>query len=159
MTGVHLEIHIESIRTLPTLHQADEEGSLIYLGQYLPRSVWVIKQYLMHPLVLAASVSGKPFLIYVWAMDHSLQVLLAKNNNQGYEQAIYYLSRTIIGAEHCYNSVEKERLALVFAILKIWHYLVGHTIHVISKVNPLRLLMMKPSLLNGRLAKWAILLL
>ena len=30
--------------------------------------------------------------------------------------------------------------------------------HVISKVNPLRLLMTKPSSLNGRLAKWAMLL-
>ena len=30
--------------------------------------------------------------------------------------------------------------------------------HVISKVNPLRLLMTKPLLLNGRLAKWVILL-
>src|SRR5881628_1290512 len=38
------------------------------------------------------------------------------------------------------------------------HYLVGQTILVISKVNPLRLLMTKPSSLNGRLAKWAIIL-
>ena len=38
------------------------------------------------------------------------------------------------------------------------HYLVGQTIHVISKVNPLRLLMTKRSSLNGRLAKWALLL-
>jgi len=29
----------------------------------------------------------------------------------------------------------------------------GQTIHIISKVNPLRLLMTKPSSLNGRLAK------
>ena len=36
--------------------------------------------------------------------------------------------------------------------------LVDQTIHVISKVNPLRLLMMKSSSLNGRLAKWAMLL-
>ena len=35
---------------------------------------------------------------------------------------------------------------------------IGQTIHVISKVNPLRLLMIKHSLLNGQLAKWAILL-
>jgi len=35
---------------------------------------------------------------------------------------------------------------------------VGQTIHAISKVNPLRLLMTKPSSLNGRLANWAILL-
>ena len=37
------------------------------------------------------------------------------------------------------------------------HYLMGQTIHV-SKVNLLRLLVTKPSSLNGRLAKWAILL-
>jgi len=34
----------------------------------------------------------------------------------------------------------------------------GQTIHVISKVNPLRLLMLKPSSLNSRLAKWVMLL-
>jgi len=34
----------------------------------------------------------------------------------------------------------------------------GQTIHVISKVNPLRLLMTKPSSLSDRLVKWAILL-
>jgi len=46
----------------------------------------------------------------------------------------------------------------VFAVQKMRHYLMGQTIHVISKVNPLRLLMTKPSSLNGRSAKWAILL-
>src|SRR3954467_10374031 len=38
------------------------------------------------------------------------------------------------------------------------HYLAGQTIHVVSRVNPLRLLMTKPSALNGRLTKWAMLL-
>jgi len=45
--------------------------------------------------------------------------LLAQNNDQGREQAIYHLSRTMIGVEHCYNLVEKECLALVFAIQKM----------------------------------------
>jgi len=91
-------------------------------------------------------------------MDYSLGALLALNNDQGYKQAMYYLSRTMIGAEHRYNLVEKECIALVFAIQKMRHYLVGQTIHIISKVNLLRLLLMKPYLLNGRLVKWAILL-
>jgi len=90
-------------------------------------------------------------------MDHSLGALLAQNNDQGHEQAIYYLSRTMIGAEHRYNPIEKECLALVFVVQKMRHYLVSQTINVISRVNPLRLLMTKPSL-NGRLEKWAILL-
>ena len=41
---------------------------------------------------------------------------------------------------------------------KTRHYLVGQTIHVISRVNPLRLLMTKSGSLNSRLAKWALLL-
>ena len=52
-----------------------------------------IKWYHMQPPVLTAPVSGKPFLIYVRAMDHSLGALLAQNDDQGHEQAIYYLSR------------------------------------------------------------------
>jgi len=92
-------------------------------------------------------------------MDHSLGALLAQNNDQNHKHAIYYLSETMIGAEHYYNPVEKECLVLVFAVQKIRHYLIGQHIHVISRVNPLRLLMTRPSSLNCRLAKWAILLL
>jgi len=47
-----------------------------------------IKQYLTHPPALTALVSGKPFLIYVQAMDHPLGALLAQNNDQAHEQAI-----------------------------------------------------------------------
>jgi len=91
-------------------------------------------------------------------MDHSLGTLLTQKNDEGVEQAIYYLSRILIGAESRYNPVEKEYLALVFAIQKMRHYLVGQTIHIISRVNPLRILMTKPSSLNFRFANWAILL-
>ena len=91
-------------------------------------------------------------------MDHSLGALLAQTNNQNLEQAIYYLSRTLIGVEHRYNPIEKECLALVFAIQKMRHYLIGNYIHIIFRVNPLQLLITRPSLLNCRLAKWVVLL-
>ena len=91
-------------------------------------------------------------------MDNSLDALLTQKDDNDHEQAIYYLSRTLTGAESRYNPIEKECLALVFAIQKTRHYLVGQTIHVISRVNPLRLLMTKPGSLNSRLAKWALLL-
>ena len=79
------------------------------------------------PPVLTALVLEKPFLIYVRVMDHSLGALLAENNNQGYDQAIYYLSRSMIGAEHRYDPIEKECLALVFTVQKTRHYLVGQS--------------------------------
>src|SRR4051812_14412579 len=91
-------------------------------------------------------------------MEHSLGALLAQKSDEGHEQAIYYLCRTMVGAEHRYNPDEKECLALVFAIQKMRHYLTGQTIYVVSRVNPLRLLMTKSSTLNSRLTKWAMLL-
>jgi len=117
-----------------------------------------IKEYLIHPPILVAPVSGKPFMLYVRAMDHSLGSLLAQCNDQNHEQVIYYLSRTMIEAEHRYNPLKKKCLALVFAIQKMRHYLIGQRIHVISRVNSLWLLITRPSSLNCRLAKWAILL-
>jgi len=44
-----------------------------------------IKENLTHLPVLVAPVSGKPFLLYVRAMDHSLGALLAQNNDQNHE--------------------------------------------------------------------------
>ena len=69
-----------------------------------------------------APTSGKPFLLYVKVIDHSLSSLLAQKDDDGHEHAIYYLSRTLIGAESRYNPIEKECLALVFAIQKTRHY-------------------------------------
>lgn len=56
-----------------------------------------------------------------------------------------------------YNHIEKECQALVFAVQNLWHYQVGQSIHEISKINLVRLLMTKPSALDGHLAKWALL--
>jgi len=94
-----------------------------------------ITEYLTRPLVLISPTLGKSFLLYVKAMAHSLDALHAQKNDEGHEKAIYYLSRTLIEAESRYIPVEKECLALVFAIQKTWHYLVGQTIHAISRVN------------------------
>jgi len=91
-------------------------------------------------------------------MDHSLGALSAQNNDQNHEQEIHYLSRTMVGAEQHYNLIEKECLVLVFAVQKMRHYLMGQHIEVISRVNPLRLLMASPSSLNSRLPKCVILL-
>lgn len=69
---------------------------------------------------------------------------------------LYYLSRMLQGVEHRYTPVEKECLALMFAVQKLRHYLLSNTVYLVSKINPLKVLVTKAGSLNARMAKWSI---
>jgi RNase H-like domain found in reverse transcriptase len=105
--------------------------------------------------VLATSIPGKELILYTIALDRSLGALLAQENQDGNQNALYYLRRMMVGAEHGYSPIKKYCLALIFAVKKLRHYMLAHKIILISKVDPLKYLMTRP-MLTGRLAKWAI---
>ncbi|XP_057250646.1 transposon Tf2-1 polyprotein [Beta vulgaris subsp. vulgaris] len=86
-----------------------------------------IKKYLSTPPVLGAPVPGKPLILYIAAQERSLGALCAQENNEGKEK-VYYLSRTLVGAELNYSPIEKMCLALIFAIQKLKHYMQAHTV-------------------------------
>ena len=75
-----------------------------------------IKRYLTNPPVLTAPRLNKPFILYTRALDHSLGVMLAQNNDDGKEIALCYLSQMLVGAKHNYKPFEKECLPLMFAV-------------------------------------------
>ncbi|KAI0516060.1 hypothetical protein KFK09_008732 [Dendrobium nobile] len=66
-----------------------------------------IKKYLLNPPILAAPIPGKPLILYTTALKESLGALLAQNNEEGKENALYYISRRLIGAESRYSPIEK----------------------------------------------------
>ncbi|KAK4409603.1 Transposon Tf2-12 polyprotein [Sesamum angolense] len=112
-----------------------------------------IKSYLMKPPVLVAPVPGRPLILYIAAQERSVGILLAQKNDEGKENALYYLSRTMTPNEIKYSPIEKLCLALIFSIQKLKHYFQSHSIHLVSKVNPLKYVMAKP-VLSDRLARW-----
>ncbi|KAL0295428.1 UNVERIFIED_CONTAM: Transposon Tf2-12 polyprotein [Sesamum angustifolium] len=112
-----------------------------------------IKSYLMKPPVLVAPVPGRPLIMYVAAQERSIGILLAQKNDEGKENALYYLSRTMTPNELKYSPIEKLCLALIFSIQKLNHYFQSHSIHLVSKANPLKYVMAK-LVLSDRLAKW-----
>ncbi|KAK4383062.1 hypothetical protein Sango_2812600 [Sesamum angolense] len=54
-----------------------------------------IKSYLMKPPILVAPVLGRPLILYIAAHERSVGILLAQKNDEGQENALYYLSRTM----------------------------------------------------------------
>ncbi|KAL0308970.1 UNVERIFIED_CONTAM: hypothetical protein Sradi_5839300 [Sesamum radiatum] len=107
----------------------------------------------MKPPVLVAPVPGRPVILYVAAQEHSVGILLAQKNDEGKENALYYLSRMMTPNELQYSPIEKLCLALIFSIQKLKHYFQSHSIHLVSKANPLKYVMAKP-VLSDRLARW-----
>ncbi|KAG9450295.1 hypothetical protein H6P81_010260 [Aristolochia fimbriata] len=116
-----------------------------------------IKAYLTKPPVLVAPIVDKPLLLYIAAQEKSVGALLAQCDEDNKERSLYYLSRTLVGAELNYTPIEKTCLALIFAVQKLRHYLLVHSTNLISRADPLKYIMSRP-ILSGRLAKWALLL-
>lgn len=100
---------------------------------------------------------GEPLILYISATDTSLGILLAQEDNDNKERAIYYLSHTLISYEKNYNIIEKAFLAIVFASQKLRHYMLAHTTWLVAKMDPLKYLLSNASLI-GRLAKWVMIL-
>ncbi|XP_028547560.1 uncharacterized protein LOC114578513, partial [Dendrobium catenatum] len=67
-----------------------------------------IKRYLSNSPIFVAPILGKPLILYTAALEESLEALLAQHNEEGKENALYYISRRLIGAEIRYSPIEKH---------------------------------------------------
>ncbi|PIN07494.1 DNA-directed DNA polymerase, partial [Handroanthus impetiginosus] len=114
-----------------------------------------IKRYLTNPPVLRAPMHGKPLILYIAAQEKSVGALMAQENEERKERALYYLSRTLTENELKYSPVEKICLALFYAIKKLKHYFEAYSIQLISRADPVKYVMSRP-MISGRLAKWSI---
>ena len=121
------------------------------------RSFDQLKQYLANPPILVPPVPGRPLILYISATPTALGALLAQHDDYGRERAIYYISRTLVGYELNYTPMEKACLAVVFSTQKLRHYMLSHTIQLVSKIDPLKYMLSRIAL-TGRLAKWVMLL-
>ncbi|XP_019260811.1 PREDICTED: uncharacterized protein LOC109238788 [Nicotiana attenuata] len=102
--------------------------------------------------VLAAPIPGKPLILYISAQERSVGALLAQGNNEGKENALYYLSRMMTPNELKYSPIEKLCLALVFSIQKLKHYFQAYVVRLVSRANPIKFVMSKPVLNDWELS-------
>jgi hypothetical protein len=102
--------------------------------------------------VLIPSRKGKPLKLYISATQESIGSLLAQDNEDGHEQAVFYLSRIMNPTECRYSIVEKLCLALYFFALKLRHYMLAYVVFIIAQTNVIKYMLSKP-ILSGRMCK------
>ena len=116
-----------------------------------------IKEYLLSPSVLVPHTPGRPLLLYLSVSDMALGCMLGQIDDSGKERAIYYLSKRMLEYEMIYVMIERLCLALVWATRRLRHYMTEYSVHLISRLDPLRYLFDRPAL-TGRLMRWLVLL-
>ncbi|RVW62712.1 Retrovirus-related Pol polyprotein from transposon 17.6 [Vitis vinifera] len=97
-----------------------------------------------------------PFEVMCDASDFAIGVVLGQRED-GKPYVIYYASKTLNEAERNYITIEKELLAIVFALNKFCAYFVGSFIVVFTYHSALKYLPTKQDA-KSRLIRWILLL-
>ena len=100
--------------------------------------------------MLTAPDSEKDLFMYLSVSDHAVSVVLLKD--QGMQQPMYYISKTLVDAKTRYLPLEKLVLALVHATRKLPHYFQAHTVFMLTEYLLQSLL--RRSDFTSRIAKW-----
>ena len=88
--------------------------------------------------------------MYLSVSKHAVSAVLLRD--QGVQQLVYYIRKTLVNAETRYLPLEKLVLALVHATRKLLQYFQAHTVYVLIEY-PLQSLL-KRSDFTDRIAKW-----
>ena len=97
-----------------------------------------------------------PFEVMCDVSDFAIGVVLGQRED-GKPYVIYYASKTLNEAQRNYTTIEKELLAIVFALEKFRAYLVGSFIVVFTNHLALKYLLTKQDA-KVRLIRWILLL-
>ena len=73
---------------------------------------------------------------YITVALHAVSLVLIRMDN-GIQQPVYYVSKSLHEAEICYLPLEKAILVIVQATWKLPHYFQAHTVIVLTQL-PLR---------------------
>ncbi|CAM4650486.1 unnamed protein product [Caretta caretta] len=116
-----------------------------------------LKEALVSGPVLANPDFDKAFVVFTDASDTGLGAVLMQEDEKGERHPIVYLSKKLLPREQHYAAIEKECLAMVWALKKLEPYLFGRHFTVYTDHSPLTWLhQMKGA--NAKLLRWSLLL-
>ena len=95
----------------------------------------------------------KPFILTTDASDFALGAVLSQIQND-VEKPIAFASRTLSETEHRYATIEKEGLAIIWAINKFKPYLYGAKFTLVTDHKPL--VYINSCEKNPKILRWAL---
>ncbi|XP_072179722.1 LOW QUALITY PROTEIN: uncharacterized protein [Diadema setosum] len=113
-----------------------------------------LKECLANPPVLRLPDFEKTFMLKVDASDSGLGAVLMQEHD-GDEFPLAYASKKLLPREQRYSTVEKECLAIVWAVRKFDYYLFGRVFEIHTDHKPLTYLQTKKST-NKRIMRWSM---
>ena len=102
-------------------------------------------------------IPGHSLLLYLSVLNMALGCMLAHLDDLGKERANYYLSKRMLEYECRYIMIERLCLALVWATMRLGHYVIEYSILLVSHLDPLRYLFDMP-ILTSTLMRWLVFL-
>lgn len=115
-----------------------------------------IKSMYQNAPILIAPQWDLEFHVHIDASNIAVGVMLAQNPIGKCDQPISYASRLLNSAEKKYSTREREALAMVYALNKYRHYLLGNKFVFFVDHMALVYLVNKPQV-SGRIARWLLL--
>ena len=128
----------------------------IIWGEPQKKAFEKIKEVLTSEPVLRLPDFDMPFILSTDASDTGVGAILAQEYDDG-KFPVAYISRKLLPREQRYSVVEKECLALVWAVKSLETYLLGREFTVETDHAPL-LYLNRAKSENGRLMRWSLVL-
>ena len=117
-----------------------------------PLKTW---QALCSDPVLRNPDFDKEFVLQTDASERGLGAVVSQYDSEGEDHPGLYLSWKLFPREQNYATIEKECLAIKWALCSLQYYLLGRKFKIITNYQPLRWLNeMKDS--NKRLTRWSL---
>lgn len=131
-----------------------KKGRKVVLDEKYVESFQKSKEQLINSPILQFPDMTKPFILTTDASDVAIGAVLSQGSI-GSDRPIAYASRTLTDTEKRYSTIERELLAVIWAVKHFRPYLYGHKFDIYTDHKPLKWLyqLKEP---NSKLARWRL---
>jgi hypothetical protein len=112
-----------------------------------------IKKVIGEAPVLASSDYVKEFLIFSFASEHTIAVVLLQKNDEGFEQPIAFFSKSLKDVELKYDILEKQSYTMVKALKYFRTYVLHSKIIAYVPTNTVKDILVQPDS-DGKSGQW-----